>query len=78
MVIPPVWHIGSSRRRARRANLETTLTDEERETVEAASFATKLVGYLVIGSVLAGAAYCLLRSPQKGDSSYESVPYVNH
>lgn len=45
-MIPPIWHIGSTRRRHERSQLERHLTEEEKDVVDAAGIATRHMLYL--------------------------------
>jgi hypothetical protein len=60
MVIPPIWTIGSSRRRRETSQLEK-LSKEDKEIVDDAEFVSKRLFYLVGGiigvSVLTGLTY---------------------
>ncbi len=84
MVVPPIWHIGSSRRRRNRyIKLEEKLTDEQKDIADVAKFATVMTLGLV-GSVLVfGALYFIINSygcqgeHNKSSKDFPSNPYYS-
>ncbi len=48
MVIPPVWYLGSTRRRINNSQLEE-ISDREKEAIEDSELACKMIAYAAAG-----------------------------
>ena len=78
MVVPPVWAVGSTRRRRNRfGKLENQLSQEEKDIVEAASFATNLGIYFVSSVLVFGAIYGTIKLLEDSSNSEQKYSAPN-